>query len=362
MVACRGGALTQMEERAVPRPAAGELLLRTRLVGLCGTDLFKLGTAATSQGQVLGHELVGEVVALGDSSESFGRESLVGESLMGFAAGDRVAVPHHVPCGKCTLCRRGAQTMCTDFRENLLDPGGFAEHVLVRARASAQAARKLPAELSDTAAVFLEPAACVVRGVRRSGVGDGATVAVLGAGSMGLLHLLVLKALWPDCRVVMVETAPERMQMPIDLGADACVTPGEAARQAVTDLSQGLGGDAVFDTVGGPQTLRQGLFLTRSGGSVVLFAHAEVGARADFELNDLFKHERRVVGTYSGALGDQDEAFALLVSGRLDPSALATHTLPLEQFAEGVRLAREREALKVLFSPAGTATGPGAEP
>ena len=341
VVACRKGAPPRVEERAVPRPGNGELLLRTRVVGLCGTDLFKLDTASTTEGQVLGHELVGEVVA-------------VGGSTMGFASGDRVAVPHHVACGVCALCRRGAETMCVAFRENLLEPGGFADHVLVKARASRFAARKLPNELSDAAAVFLEPAACVSRGIRRSALAAGATAVVIGAGSMGLLHLLVLKAHWADCRVVMVETAPDRMGLPLALGASACVAPGEPARCAVLEASDGLGGDAVFDTVGGPQTLRQGLALTRAGGSVVLFAHAQVGARADFDLNLLFKHERRVIGTYSGGLSEQQEVFELLVTGRLDPTPLATHTLPLDQFARGVELARSREALKVLFSPAGT--------
>ncbi|NIR61170.1 MAG: alcohol dehydrogenase catalytic domain-containing protein, partial [Gammaproteobacteria bacterium] len=95
-----------------------------------GTDLFKLDTGAAAPGTVLGHELVGEVAALGDG-------------VSGFRDGDRVAVPHHVACGNCALCRRGATTMCETFKENLLTPGGFAEHVTVQARATACAARAL---------------------------------------------------------------------------------------------------------------------------------------------------------------------------------------------------------------------------
>ena len=95
--------------------------------------------------------------------------------------------------------------------------------------------------------------------------------------------------------------------------------------------------------------LREALSLCRPGGTVTLFAHAPEGAFADFDLNELFKHEKRIIGTYSGSLKEQAETFSLLESGRLDPSPLVTHKLPLDSFEEGVRLAREHEALKVLF-------------
>ncbi len=140
------------------------MLLKLRVVGFCGTDLFKLKTGTAPAGGVLGHELVGTVAALG-------------EGVSGFALGDRVVVPHHVPCGECVLCRRGAETMCAIFKENLLEPGAFADHILVRPRAVAQAARKLPDGLSDESAVFMEPAACVLRGIDRSGLtGEGSAV------------------------------------------------------------------------------------------------------------------------------------------------------------------------------------------
>ena len=95
----------------------------------------------------------------------------------------------------------------------------------------------------------------------------------------------------------------------------------------------------------------KGLALTRNGGTVVLFAHAPAGERADYDINELFKHERRVVGSYSGALAEQGRIFEWLKSGQFDPTPLVTHRLPLERFQEGVTLARERKALKVVFTP-----------
>jgi threonine dehydrogenase-like Zn-dependent dehydrogenase len=86
---------------------------------------------------------------------------------------------------------------------------------------------------------------------------------------------------------------------------------------------------------------------------VVLFAHAPAGQPADFDLNELFRHERRVVGTYSGSLREQRTVMDMIVDGRLDPSPLATHRLPLGRFDEGVSLVRSRQALKVLYTPGG---------
>ena len=116
-------------------------------------------------------------------------------------------------------------------------------------------------------------------------------------------------------------------------------------------MTGGIGVDAVFDTVGGNRTLAAGIELTRAGGTVVLFAHAPEGASAGFDLNALFKSERRIIATYSGALKEQAAIFDMLVSGALDPSPLVTHTMPLDDFDKGVALVVERKALKVLFTP-----------
>ena len=338
VIACRGGDRTAVEERPLVPPQAGELLLKVRVVGLCGTDLFKLDNGAVAPGTVLGHELVGEV-------------SSVGDGVTGFRNGDRVAVPHHVACGECALCLRGAVTMCEAFKENLLAPGGFADHVVVKARATSRAARKLPDDLADEIAVFMEPAACVLRGVHQADVDPDGVAVVQGGGGMGLLHLLVLAAVHPRLRILIIDPIEERRKLARELGAGAAASPGDDARQALMEMSTGLGADAVFDTVGSAALLDSALALTRHGGTVVLFAHAPAGECAGFELNTLFKHEHRVLGSYSGGLEDQSRVFAMMVDGALDPSPLVSHRMPLVDFASGVEIARRREALKILFTP-----------
>ncbi len=335
-----GSGRSRLSVRPVPEIDSGEILLRMRVCGLCGTDLFKLASDTAEPGSVLGHELIGEVEA-------------VGANVSQLAVGERVVVPHHVACHRCELCRRGAETKCAQFQENLMEPGGFAELIRIHRRAVRLAAQPVPEHISDRAMVFMEPAACVLRGVRAAQLpSPPACAVVIGAGSMGLLHLLVLHAESPELTVGVVEPMPERRALAESLGADWTSAPDVESMQAATmHVTQGLGADAVFDTVGGPAVLSASLAVTRPGGTVVLFAHAAAQESAGFELNPFFKAEQRVVGTYSGGLAEQRRVWELIASCRLDPSPLVTHELPLSRFEEAVRLCRDRRALKVLLTP-----------
>jgi L-iditol 2-dehydrogenase len=342
-----GAGASRLDPVVVPPAAPGEVVVALGACGLCGTDLHKLQHDAIAPGTVLGHELVGRV-------------DEVGEGVSDLAVGDRVVVPHHVACGSCDFCVRDAEPHCSLFRENLLWPGGFAERVVVRERAVRRALRRIPDDLGDDDALFLEPIACVVRAVRASGLLVARPVAstpsvavVLGGGSVGLLHVLVLTALAKNARVAVIDPLPDRRRLAQELGAAAVAAPGTPVAALLSVLeARALGGvDAVFDCVGGAGTLADGLALARPGGAVVLFAHGREGERSAFELNPFFKSEQRVVASYSSGLEDQRRAFELLASGRVRPGGLISHRLPLTRFDEGVALARGREALKVVFAP-----------
>ncbi len=328
---------TALRPLPLRRLRQGEVLLRVRAAGLCGTDLFKLrhhDGAAT----VLGHEVVGEVI------ETAGR--------CRFERGDLVVAAHHVACGVCALCRGGSETQCDGFRENLLDPGGFCTHTILARRAVDHAAYLLDDALDPLAAVFLEPTACVLRALERGGLEhgilsleppapDSVRVVVQGAGSMGLLHLLVIRALGLHAEIVIAEPDPARRRLAERLGADRTVWPPPT----------GLDADVVFDTVGGGAALRQAIELARRGGTVVLFAHADDDSDAALPFNRLFRSEQRIVASYSGSAREQGLAFQLLSSGALDPRTLVTHELPLDAFDIGVEHCRAGRALKVVFRP-----------
>ncbi len=330
-----------LEFAEAPEPSLedGEALIELVYCGLCGTDLYKLADAGRAPGEVLGHEVVGRVI-----------ESRA-DSLR---PGDRVIAPHHAPCGDCHLCRSGAETMCEHFAENLLDPGGFSERLRLRSRAVDCTVRKLPAELSDEAAAFVEPAACVLRGVDRAGLTRAPRVAVIGAGSMGLLHLLVVRAAFPDVSILIAEPDANRRSTATRLGADEAVHPdglgASAAGQPHARQPPG-GADAVFDTAGGQAAFDLALQATRPGGRVVLFAHAAHDALVTFDINAVFKSERQVIGAYSGSPPEQARVLDMMIRGTLDPTPLVTHRLPLSKAADAVDLCRRREALKVLLHP-----------
>ncbi|MCP4899120.1 MAG: alcohol dehydrogenase catalytic domain-containing protein [bacterium] len=339
VAACDDDGSVRIVERDVPSPARGELLLRLRWCGLCGTDLFKLNNKLPAAGTVLGHEIVGEVVERG-------------EGVVAFNLGDRVLSPHHVACGVCRLCRRGASTKCAAFLENLLEPGGFSEFVLVRARAVRAATWRVPDHITDAAASFLEPAACVLRGIDRAKLTEepGAVV-IMGAGSMGLLHLLVLQSLMPEWKVIVCDPIRERLEFARGLGAITCDSDPVKLRNIVDRLTDCLGADAVFDTVGGSGPLRTGVSALRPGGTAVLFAHGAEAEPAGFELNPFFKGEQRVVGSYSGGLDEQRRIADLIFRGKLDASPLVTDFMPLARINAAVKLTREHKALKILLGP-----------
>src|SRR6185369_15088736 len=169
----------------------------------------KIVDPATRIPAVFGHEVVGEVAA-------------VGGGVSAYAAGDRVVAAHHVPCGECHYCRRGSDSMCAAFKASNLDPGGFAEYVRVPAANVRHATFRVPAHVSDEAASFVEPLACCLRAVRRARVLPGDTAVVVGLGSIGCLFVQLLKR--AGAAVVGADALPDRAVFARGLGADAAGT------------------------------------------------------------------------------------------------------------------------------------------
>ena len=317
-----------------PRPvvAAGELLLRLRGCGLCGSDIAKVGAAGTKVPLVLGHEVVGDVV-----------EGAGG----GFATGDRVVAAHHVPCGACHYCRRGSESMCAAFKTSNLDPGGFAEYVRVPAENVRHATFKIPAHVSDEAASFVEPLACCLRAVRRARVEPGDVTVVVGLGSIGCLFVQLARR--AGAHVAGVDLLAARAELARRLGAEAAGTAGEMAA-SVRQLSDGRGADHVIITGGGVQVLPWATSVVRDGGSLHYFAGG-AGEALPMPLEALYKRELTITTTYSSSPADLAAAFALIVKGEVSLEPLVSHRLPLDRLDEGVALMRSQAALKVYVTP-----------
>ena len=323
----------------VPRPGPGELLLRVLACGVCRTDLHVTEGdlpphRPTPPGVTPGHEVVGEVAALG-------------AGVAGCAIGDRVVAAHHVPCGDCHYCRRGSESMCAAFKASNLDPGGFAEYVRVPAPNVRHAMFRVPRHVSDEAASFVEPLACCLRALRRARIEPGDTTVVLGLGSIGCLFVRLLAH--AGVTVVGCDPIAERADVAKRMGA-AAAGPAEVAAAAQRELSEGRGADQVIVTGGGSEVLPWAAEILRDGGSVHCFAGG-AGDALPIRLDTLYHRELTVTATYSSSPADLAEAFRLIASGAVAPERLVTHRISLGGLHRGVDLMRRREALKVYVTP-----------
>ena len=195
----------RVEEMPVPQIGPGELLVRVRASGICGSDVMEWYRVARAP-MVLGHEVAGEVVQVGEGVERFNE-------------GDAMVVTHHVPCNACHYCLSGHHTVCDTLRETSFDPGGFAEYLRVPAINVDRGVFKLPGGLSFEEASFAEPLACVLRGQQRANIRPGQSVLVLGSGLAGLLHINLARTLGAG-RIVATDMVEYRFEAARKFGAD----------------------------------------------------------------------------------------------------------------------------------------------
>lgn len=311
----------RIESLPDPVPVVGEVVCDVLACGVCASDVTGWYVASRLPA-VLGHELAGIVHAVGDGVTSV-------------AVGDRVAIHHHVPCGECRRCRRGHETMCERFRATGLDPGGFAERLLVPAELVPELL-VLPDGLRDpVAATFIEPLACVLRALHRAGVHAGDSLLVVGAGVNGLLTIAAAHALAVDA-VWVREPRAERLSLAEALGAE------HHGNELV---------DAAIVCTPKPDAIASAVTALAPGGTLCLYAPPAPGSPPPIDGTDLFLRELTVTASYSAGPADMRAALELIASGRIDPLPLVSHRLPLDETATGLELQRRGEALKAVVLP-----------
>ena len=324
----------------MPRPATPRdgLLVRVRACGLCGTDVAKYRHRLVEPPVVLGHEVAGEIVE-------------VGPDAVGWRPGERVIVPHHIPCFVCDYCRHGNVSACAAFRPTNVRPGGFAEFLAVDGPSVRSGVQRIPESLPYDEAALCESLACCLRAFKRSGLRPGDSLAVVGCGPVGLMHVRLAASLGAGA-IVGVDVVPERLRAARRLGATAAVDARDAqAAERVKEATGGLGADVVMVCVGSAEAISSAFGYARRGGQVHVFAECPPGARLSLDPN-LIYHETSLVGTYSSAPEDQIEALRLLEHRRVDLTPLVTHRLPLDELQTAFDLAVEgREALKIIIRP-----------
>ncbi|MFI2642303.1 zinc-dependent alcohol dehydrogenase family protein [Streptomyces sp. NPDC018610] len=317
-----------------------DAIVRVDTVTICGTDLhiLKGDVPEVRPGTVLGHEAVGEVVE-------------VGADVRTVRPGDRVLVSCVTACGRCRYCREAVYGQCRGgggwILGHLVD-GTQAEYV--RVPFADLSVHPLPAAVASEDAVLLAdifPTAYEV-GVLNGRVRPGDTVAVVGAGPVGLAVIATAHLFAPE-RIIAVDVAPARLEAARELGAEAVADAREDPEQLVADLTGGLGADVVVEAVGLPETFEMCTRMVRPGGHV---ANVGVhGAPATLHLEDLWIKDV----TITTGLVDTHSTPTLLkmaAAGRLPTSRLVTHTFPLERMQEAYDVfghAAETGALKVVL-------------
>lgn len=331
----------RLEQMAAPRPGPGELILKVRASGICGSDVMEW-YRRDKVPLVLGHEVAGEVVELGQGTTRF-------------KVGDRLAVTHHVPCNTCHYCLKGAHTMCeTLLKGTRFDPGGFAEYIRVPAINVDRGSFLVPDHLSYAEASFMEPLACVLRGQRRAGLRPGRSVLVLGAGISGLLHTPLARTLGAGL-VVAADTIAFRLAKAQEMGAHQALTADAELPGRLRELNQGYLADLVIICFDGFIPLA--LQCVERGGTVLIFSGAAEGATLPGAINDIFwRTEVNLTSTYAGAPYDCDQALKLIAAGSVPVERLITHRLGLAQIQEGfsaVCSPTQHECVKVIIEPHG---------
>jgi L-iditol 2-dehydrogenase len=325
----------RVEDVDVPEIGAGEILLRTRVALTCGTDLkvYRRGYHARmiQPPAVFGHEVAGVVERVGAG--------------VAIEPGTPVVAANSAPCGECSYCRSGSASLCDDL---LFWNGAYAEFVRIPARVVSRNLLTIEKGVGFREAAMVEPLACVLRGIEESGVAAGQTVAVIGAGAIGLM--LVRLAGARGARVIAVGRNPRRLQKARELGAEETISvgPGEdLADKLRSKGAQGHGPDIVIEAVGLPETAEAAVRAVRKGGLVNLFAGCPADTRISIDAQRLHYQQLTIRSTFHHTPESIRGAYRLIADGLVDPRAFITGEASLEELPAVLeRMARGGDDLK----------------
>ncbi|MEV6162008.1 alcohol dehydrogenase catalytic domain-containing protein [Streptomyces sp. NPDC052052] len=323
-----------IEEVPVPRPGDNELLIRSTVIGVCGSDTH----AALGRHPFIdlpyrpGHEVVGVVVAAGEGAEDF-------------APGTRVIIEPNLYCGQCAQCRSGRYNICRELKVfGCQTPGGMADFFTI----PVDRVHRVPEAMSDLQAALVEPLATPVHAVAKTGDLTGRTVAVLGAGPIGLLVVAAARHAGA-ARIVATDLLETKRERAVRLGADSAL-PADAA-DLVAQAHAVLDGpaDVVFDCVAREQSMAQAIDLVAKGGRVIVVGVGAPGP-TPIRLDLVQDREIRIEGTLMYTSDDYRTALDLIASGSIGTDAIITATYPLEDAAQAFAASLQPEHVKVLIT------------
>jgi 2-desacetyl-2-hydroxyethyl bacteriochlorophyllide A dehydrogenase len=334
--------VVSVEERPEPELIDPEdAIVRIEATGVCGSDLHIFhGRVQIEPGFTIGHEYVGTVIAAGDA-------------VTRVAVGERVLGCFQTACGTCFFCRRGLYHRCVESRTfghgaTLGSLQGTQAEMALVPRANL-VLRRVPERMSSDVALFAgDVMGTGFHAVDASGLRPGDVAAVLGLGPVGLCAVQAAKAAGA-AHVFAIDTVPERLSVAESFGAQPLHLVEQDVRAAVRAATEDRGVDVCVDAVGDPKVLESAIRLTRACGSIqCIGVYAE---RAEVHLGLLWLKALTLRGGHANVLGHVDRVLAMLSAGVLDPTALVTHHMELEDAPEAYAVYDRREALKIVLTP-----------
>jgi 2-desacetyl-2-hydroxyethyl bacteriochlorophyllide A dehydrogenase len=321
----------RLEDRPLPRMGSTDVVVDVVGCGVCATDLHLLdgSIALYEPPKVLGHEVGGVVRA-------------IGEAVTHVRIGDAVALDTSVPCNTCFHCREARPFMCPD---RVSVSAGFSEVNVV----PASVVYRLPPAISPAIGALAEPLSCAIHAVERGALRPADSVAIIGAGALGLLVLSVARLVGAT-QLIVSDPDQSRRELARLLGATRVVDPNsEDLLSVVREISDGRGVDCAFEAVGMQRTLEQAFELPRQGGTLVQVSVPATTTRPAWSAYELFARELTIRGSY---IRTTEFRRAVDLLATLDLTPLITQRYPLRQINDAVQAARGREGIRVLVGPA----------
>jgi L-iditol 2-dehydrogenase len=328
----------RLEEMPTPKVGKGEMMMRVEACGICGSDVMEWYRRKKAP-LVLGHEVAGEIVDVGDGVKRYKK-------------GDRISASHHVPCNTCHYCLSGHHTICDTLRRTNFDPGGFAEYVRLPAINVDRGIYLLPDEVSFEEATFIEPLACVLRAQQRAHIQPGQSVLVIGSGIAGLLHVQLARALGAGL-VVATDIIEYRLKAAKRFGADAAINAEKDLPSCLREINDGRLADLVIVCTSATSAFTQALKSVDRCGTVLFFAPTKQGVTIPISINDLFwRSDMTLTTSYAGSPADHISALKLIQSKRIRVKEMITHRLSLAETGAGFQLVSKAEdSIKVVIEP-----------
>lgn len=322
-----------------PRPGPGEVVLHVKSVGICGSDIhIYLGHDIGNLPKlpipfIPGHEFAGAIESVGDG-------------VRGFNVGDRVCAEITVTCGECFFCKTEQRVFCTSIREIGVDrDGAYAEYVAV----PAYDLHRLPEGMTYEEGSLVEPISAALHPFERIDIGVRDTIAILGAGPIGLLATAVATSLGYR-KVMTIGRRERRLNLAQEMGADYAIDiEKEDPVARVLQLTDGLGADVVLEATGNPASFEQALRIGRKDGQVALAGATLEPSTVSSSL--IVGKSMRVTGSFDYTWSTFERSIELIASRKVDPNKVVSHKLPLEGVQRAFQLVVGKEAVKVLMTP-----------